>query len=159
MKEVYLDNNASAPPLEEVCVAVHTAMREGFGNPSSAHGRGREARRELELARERVAAFLGAETHQIVFTSGGTEGNATVMGGMLRGGVAGRLVTTVVEHASILRPAEALARTGVDVSFVPVDGDGLVDCDQVEETIGDSRACVYTHTHTHTAPFCPVGLR
>ncbi len=92
--EVYLDNNASTQPLDAVVESVASTMRELFGNPSSAHSRGSVARHKLIEARETVASFLGAKADQIIFTSGGTEGNNTVLFGVLRSGVANSLVTT-----------------------------------------------------------------
>lgn len=133
--EVYLDNNASTQPLDAVVEAVASTMRELFGNPSSAHSRGSVARHKLIEARETVASFLGAKADQIIFTSGGTEGNNTVLFGVLRSDVANRLVTTVVEHASVLRPAEEIKASGTDVVYLPVDGDGRIDCNFLEETL------------------------
>jgi cysteine desulfurase len=127
----YFDNNASTPPLPEVVEAVCVAMGDGYGNPSSIHHRGLHAQRRLAFARGEVAATLGARTDQIRFTSGGTEGNNIV----LKSGRFRRIITTAIEHPSVLRPAERAAAQGVELVVLPVDADGLVDLDSLHRAI------------------------
>lgn len=134
---IYLDNNATAPPLAQVVEAVADTMHLRLGNPSSPHGCGAEGRRYLALPRDKVAVFLGAEPSQVFFTSGGTEGNNTVLAGGVRINRIARIVTTGVEHDSVLRPAEALAGDGTEVVYVPVEGDGRVKFGTLEAALAD----------------------
>ena len=125
--EVYLDNNATTRLLPEVAEAVVRAMRDGRGNPSSLHAGGAQARRRLRLAREQVASLVSAHPAAIVFTGGATEANNLVLQSLLGGAMAGnRLVTTEVEHSSVLAVAEALERRNREVVVLPVDSNGLV---------------------------------
>jgi cysteine desulfurase len=129
--EIYLDSNATTPALPEVSRAVTEALMEGFGNPSSAHARGDLARRRLQRARETVASFLGAEPEQLVLVSGGTEGNNAVLGGA----PASTLITTAVEHPSVLRPIAAAAARGATVVELGVDRSGLIALSALEEAM------------------------
>src|SRR5918912_2702367 len=99
---VYLDNNATTPVDPVVLHALGEALRDVFGNPSSIHKEGQTARRRIEEARESVAALIGAAAREIVFTSGGTESNNAAIFGAGRN----HLVTTAIEHPSVLEPAE-----------------------------------------------------
>jgi tRNA (5-methylaminomethyl-2-thiouridylate)-methyltransferase len=128
---IYLDHNATTPPAPEVMEAMASALRELPGNPSSPHGPGRAARSALERARAEVAALVGATAEEIVFTSGGTEGNELAIGGLLRGRRAMRgssarphVVSSPLEHPSVLG---ALAGADVELTLLPVAGDGTID--------------------------------
>jgi cysteine desulfurase len=124
---VHLDFNATSPLREEALGLYAEIARELAGNPSSLHHGGRRARHLLDEARERVAAALGAAEDEIVFTSGGTESNNLALLGCLRAGAAGAsVVTTAVEHSSVLGPAARLEREGHPWRCVAVDGAGLV---------------------------------
>jgi len=129
---VYLDNSASTAALPEVVAVVAAAMAEA-GNAASAHRRGAELREGIAEARATVAAFLGAVPEQIVFTSGGTEGNNAV----LKGGRFARIITSAVEHPSILAPIRRMAEAGAALAVLPVDGRGLIDLDAL---LGELRA-------------------
>jgi cysteine desulfurase len=129
--EIYLDSNATTPALAEVAHAVMEALMEGFGNPSSAHARGDLARRRLQRARETVAGFLDAEPGQLVLVSGGTEGNNAVLGGA----PASTIITTAVEHPSVLRPIAAAAARGTTVVELGVDCSGLIALSTLEEAL------------------------
>jgi cysteine desulfurase len=127
----YLDNNATTPIDPAVLAAVEIALRDVFGNPSSIHKEGQSARRRIEEARESVAALVGAAAREIVFTSGGTEcNNAAIFG-------AGRhhIVTTAIEHPSVLEPVEELARRGHAVTIVPPLRNGVVPAEAVIEAL------------------------
>jgi cysteine desulfurase len=125
---IYLDHNATTPIRREVLEAMGRAYRDGFGNASSVHAEGASARAALECARAQVAALIGAEPDEIVFTSGATEANnAALRGALAAAGTAARLVTTAAEHASVDEPARALAADGFAVTCVPVDGEGRLD--------------------------------
>ncbi len=133
--EIYLDNNATTQPLPEVTAAVAQAMSDGYGNPSSPHGRGASARAELENARQQVASLVGCEADCIVFTSGGTEANNMVIRSLCSPGTGSRLITTAVEHSSVLMLAQALAATGAEVEFLPVDRLGRVNVGDLERAL------------------------
>lgn len=122
---IYLDHNATTPVRDEVAQAMLRALRDGFGNPSSVHAEGAAARAALERAREQVAALVGAQPGEVVFTSGATEANHAALRGVLGAAGAGaRLVTTCAEHPSVAEPAAALEAAGHPVTRLPVDPDG-----------------------------------
>jgi len=102
----YLDCNATCPPVEEALAEYLRVARACAGNPSSLHWAGRAARRELEDARERLAAYVGAEPGSVVFTSGGTESDNMAIQGILSTAKPGRVVTTAIEHPAVLQPLE-----------------------------------------------------
>jgi cysteine desulfurase len=138
---IYLDHNATTPLREEVLEAVTRALREGFGNPSSVHAEGAAARAAVERAREQVAELVGADPAEIVFTAGATEANNAALRGILgAAGPAPRLVTTTAEHPSVEEPAAALEAAGCRVTRVPVDGDGRLREDALEEALGEPAA-------------------
>jgi cysteine desulfurase len=125
VETAYLDNNATAPVLPEVLEAIRPFFGERFGNPSSAYGRGREARAAVEAARDQVARLLGARAHEVVFTSGGSEGDTAALLGLVSRGE--HVVTSAVEHHAVLESCRHLERMGVAVTYLPVDGAGRVD--------------------------------
>src|SRR5262245_7466056 len=124
---LYFDHNATSPPRPEVLEAVERAQRDFFGNPSSQHSLGRKARALLEECRERLGIALGVRPTELIFTSGGTEGNRLSIEGALEpwGDAPGHAVTSAVEHPSVLEVYERLkeGRT-LDVSFVRPEADG-----------------------------------
>ena len=123
---IYLDHNATTPLHPAVLEAMLPYLGERFGNPSSAHRLGSEARCAVEDAREQVAVLLGAEPREIVFTSGGTEANNLALSN-----AAGHLVTSAVEHASVLEPAAARTQCGVALTRVGVDAEGRVRASEI----------------------------
>ena len=142
-REIYLDNNATTRVLPEVVDAVARAMRDGYGNPSSLHGAGSRARTRLWEARERVAAAVSAQPEDVLFTSGASEANNVVIQSLLRGPMKEfRLVTSVVEHSSVLATAEELERQGREVVMVPVDEVGVVCEDALVDAIAPGRTLV-----------------
>jgi cysteine desulfurase len=130
----YLDYAATTPLLEEVLEAMLPYQRGLFGNPSSVYRLGRDSKKGLEEAREQVAAAIGAQPSEIVFTGGGTEAdNMALKGAALKARARGNhIVTTAVEHHAVLHSAEWLERQGFRVTFLPVDGEGLVDLAALE---------------------------
>jgi len=128
-KPIYLDYNATTPLAREAADAMRPYLVAGFGNPSSSHAFGIEARQAVDRAREQVAALLGSHPDEIVFTSGGTESNNTALKGSARELRArGRhIVTTAIEHPAILEVCAFLEEEGFSVTQVPVDATGLVD--------------------------------
>jgi cysteine desulfurase len=128
---IYLDNNATTPIDPAVLDALETALRDVFGNASSIHKEGQRARRRIEEARESVAALIGAAAREIVFTSGGTESNNAAIFGAARH----HIVTTGIEHPSVLEPVEELARRGCAVTIVPPQRSGVVAAEAVIEAL------------------------
>src|SRR4051794_39548050 len=143
---IYLDHNASTPPAPEVLEAMVVALRYLPGNPSSPHGPGRAARAAIERARAEVAALIGATAEEIVFTSGGTEGNELALHGLLRGHRARRgsserlhVVSSPLEHPSV---AGALAAAGVELTLLPVAADGSIDPAELRAALRPDTALV-----------------
>jgi cysteine desulfurase len=123
---VYLDHNASTPVHPEVLQAMLPYFGERFGNPSSVHGFGREAREGLETAREQVATFLKVSKDEIVFTSGGTESDNLGIKGVAAAKRTGHIITSQIEHHAVLRTCETLETQGFAVTYLPVDEYGMV---------------------------------
>ena len=124
MRRIYLDANATTPLLPEVLEAMRPFLLEQFGNASSIHQEGQHARSAVEQARASVARLLGCRPAEIVFTSGGTEGDNLAIFGSVRPG--DHVITSAVEHHAVLHAVERLADRGVEVEFLPVDGQGVV---------------------------------
>ena len=131
MTPIYLDNNATTPLLPAVWEAMRPFALDAFGNPASAHAAGRQARRALEDARERVAALLDAYPDEVVFTGGATESNNLALFG-LAGDPPGCLLSSLVEHPSVVEPLRRLAGQGFNVAWLPVDAAGIVKVDVVD---------------------------
>jgi cysteine desulfurase len=144
---IYLDSAATTPLDPEVLEAMMPFLKEQYANPSSVHPPGQEARKAVEGARESVAALLGAEPRGVVFTSGGSEANNLAVRG-LPGGLRGdRIIVTRLEHASVLRPAEILGRTGFDVVRVSNDSRGRVDLNHLEELLREKPTALLCVIH------------
>ncbi len=133
MRRVYFDNNATTPVLPEVFEAMKPYFGEQFGNASSIHHHGQETRAAVERARESVAALLGCRSSEVVFTSGGTEGDNLAIFGLAHPG--DHLITSTIEHHAVLNSCKRLEEMGCEVTYVPVDGKGLVDPDDVRRAL------------------------
>jgi len=133
MRRVYLDNNATTPVLPEVLEAMRPYFAEHFGNASSIHHHGQETRAAVERARESVAALLGSRSSEIVFTSGGTEGDNLAISGLTRAG--DHVISSTIEHHAVLNSCKHLEAIGCEVTYIPVDGRGLVDPDDVRRAL------------------------
>ena len=133
MRRVYLDNNATTPVLPEVFEAMRPYFGEHFGNASSIHHHGQETRAAVERARESVAALLGCRASEIVFTSGGTEADNLAIFGLAAAG--DHVITSTIEHHAVLNSCKQLQALGCDVTYVPVDGQGRVDPDDVRRAV------------------------
>ena len=144
MRYVYLDHNATTPVLPDVLEAMLPFQREAFGNPSSVHQFGRRARVAVDDARDAVADVLGAPASSVIFSSGGTEANNTIIKGVaLARRERGRhLVTSQIEHPAVLDACEALERQGYDITYVPVDEHGVVDPQAVRDSLTDQTILV-----------------
>ena len=135
MKPLYFDHNATTPVLPEVLEAMLPCLGARFGNPSSPHGWGLDAREAVEEARTRVARLINAAPGEIVFTSCATESNNTVIQGLC-GTSEGEFVTSAVEHPAVLEPARSLRSFGLRSLLLPVDGQGRVDPADVADALG-----------------------
>lgn len=142
---VYADNAATTPVSREVLDAMLPCFERDFGNPSSQHSLGNEAKDILDDARARIAAVLGCTAGEIYFTSGGTESdNWAIKGAAMRMRAKGRnhIVTSKIEHHAVLHTCEALEKEGFEVTYVGVDSDGVVDLDELRRVVTDKTAVV-----------------
>ncbi|HUA16724.1 MAG TPA: cysteine desulfurase family protein [Verrucomicrobiae bacterium] len=133
MRRIYLDNNATTPVLPEVLEAMRPYFAQRFGNASSIHHHGQEARGAIESARESVAALLGCQASEIIFTSGGTEGDNLAIAGLVRTG--DHAITSSIEHHAVLHPCQHLRELGCELTILPVDGRSRVDPDDVRRAL------------------------
>ena len=156
-RRVYLDHNASTPVHPEVVAEMLPYFGQVFGNPSSVHGFGREAREAVDAARDRVAAFLGTRPDEIVFTSGGTESDNFGVKGLAWARGRGHLITSRIEHHAVLRTCQALEAQGFTVSYLPVDGTGMIDPDDVRRALRpDTIAISIMHANSEVGTIQPV---
>ena len=137
MRWVYLDNNATTQPAPEVVEAFQGVYKDLWANPSSVHRFGQAVRHEVELARVSTAKLVGCRPREVIFTSGGTESNNLVLRGILGPHAGSRrvLITTKIEHSAIREPAKALDMDGVEVHYVGVDQDGLINPTVLQESL------------------------
>lgn len=137
MKRIYMDHAATTPLASEVLEAMIPYFSERYGNPSSLHSFGREARAAVDDARSDVAALLNAEPSEIYFTSGGTESDNLAIKGIARKNKKkGRhIITSSIEHPAVLEVCKALTREGFEVTYLPVTREGLVEVGMVEEAV------------------------
>jgi cysteine desulfurase len=133
MRRIYLDNNASSPALPEVVEAMRPYFGDRFGNASSIHHHGQETRAAVERARDSVASLLGCRIQEIVFTSGGTEGDNLAISGLT--GEGDHVITSSIEHHAVLHACRHLEEMGCEVTWLPVDSLGLVDPDDVRRAL------------------------
>jgi cysteine desulfurase len=137
MPPIYLDYNATTPLDPAVVEAMQPYITTHYGNPSSAHAYGRTAQQAVERARAQVASILGGSPDEIIFTGGGSESNNTVLKGVAytyrhQGN---HIITSAVEHPAIISPCQFLEQQGVRVTYLPVDGAGMVDPDDVRKAV------------------------
>lgn len=144
MERIYLDHGATTPLDPRVLEAMIPFLKEDFGNPSSLHFFGREVKKQLEEAREKVAGILGAEPEEIIFTSGGTEADNLALAGVVRAlrEKGKHIITTAVEHHAVLDTCTALKKEGFDITILPVDRYGMVEPQHVKEAIREDTLLV-----------------
>ncbi len=141
MTPIYLDNNATTRPADEVVDAMTRVLREQWANPSSVHRSGQSVRREIELARSAVGELIGSQERELVFTSGGTESVNLAIRGALGAQPNRRvLVTSRLEHSAVRELAESLASLGVEVLWLGNDEHGRVDVDALRSLLGERSA-------------------
>jgi len=133
VKRVYMDANATTPLLPEVMEAMRPYWMEQFGNASSIHIHGQAAHRAVDHARETLAQFFNCREAEVVFNSGGTEGDNTAIFGLLKPG--DHLITSSIEHSAVLQAAERVAARGVEVTFVGPGTSGLIDPMEIERAV------------------------
>jgi len=137
MRRIYLDHSATTPVDLEVATLMMTYYTEKYGNPSSVHGFGREAKQALEEARRQVAELIGATPQEVTFTSGGTEAdNLAILGtaeAMRKKGK--HLITSAIEHHAVLETCEYLEKNGFELNVIPVDPEGIVSVEDVRKAV------------------------
>jgi cysteine desulfurase len=158
---IYLDHNATTPLDPLVADRVVQVMRDTWGNASSVHHFGQQAKATLDLARGQVAALLGGEASEIVFTAGGTESdNLAIRGAAEAIEPSGRkhLVTSAIEHEAVLNTMKALGRRGWRVTIVPVDASGIVSADRLRDAVSDDTALVSVmHANNEIGTIQPIA--
>lgn len=140
MKRIYLDHAASMPVDPRVIEAIKEHMAQDYGNPSSLHSDGRNGKKLVEEAREKVANLIGAEDKRtVIFTSGATESNNLALRGVAHRNKnkGNHIITSAIEHMSVINPCKDLQKEGFEVTFVPVNKEGLVDPGKIKEAITD----------------------
>ncbi|WP_142414016.1 cysteine desulfurase family protein [Hathewaya massiliensis] len=131
--EIYLDNSATTKPYEEVIEAMGKTMRECYANPSSAYKLGIKAEKKITECREVIGKTINAEKDEIIFTSGGSEANNFLIRGFVQGG--NHLITSSIEHPSVLKLCKELEESGVRVTYLNVDSKGRIDINELEKSI------------------------
>lgn len=137
MEQIYLDNAATTPMSPAVIDLISNEMKNDFGNASSTHGFGRKARNVVESARHTIAQAINAKDQEIIFTSGGSESNNNVIFGVaeLRKDIGKHLITTKIEHESVLRSMQKLESQGYSVTYLDVDRDGRISLDDLKQAL------------------------
>jgi cysteine desulfurase len=157
---IYLDHNATTPIAPQVLAAMLPYLGEAFANPSSPHAPGRRAAQAVAVAREQVAALIGARPDEVVFTSGGTESNNLALRGVAQGapGDRRRIVTSAVEHPATVQPLAHLATQGWEVTTVPVTTDGHLDLRAFRAALGtDVALATLMLAQNETGALMPVA--
>jgi len=139
---IYLDNAASTQIHEDVLNSMLPYLKEQYGNPSSIHRYGRLARKAVEKARKQIASLINADPSEILFTSGGTESNNTVLAGISLQNTSCQIITSSIEHDALLEPCKKLSKNGVDVVYLPVDKFGMVNTSDLENRLSDKTCLV-----------------
>jgi len=161
MNRIYLDHNATTPPSAAVIDRMGAVLREEFGNPSSVHHFGQRAKAALDEARTHVAALLGADASEIVFTGSGTEGDNIALRGAAEAlEAAGRkhVVVSAIEHEAVLNTVKALARRGWRTTLLPVDASGIVSGDQLRRALAPDTSLVsIMHANNEIGTIQPIA--
>jgi cysteine desulfurase len=158
-RPVYLDYNATTPHDPEVVAAMRPYLEHHFGNPSSSHAYGRQTRQAVDTARSQVAAFLRCRPEEIIFTSGGTEANNHAIKGVAfahrhRGN---HIITSQIEHPAVIEVTRFLQKNGFEVTYVPVDGQGLVDVVDVKRAVTSQTILIsIMHANNEVGTIQPV---
>lgn len=162
-KRIYFDHNATTPVSDEVFEAMLPYLKENWGNPSSIHWAGRTPRKAVDEAREKVAALLGCQPLEVVFTSSGTEGDNHAIKGVVfsKKAKGNHIITTKVEHPAVLTTCKHLEKNGFDVTWLGVDGQGMIDLDELKGAIRPETTLItvmYANNETGTIfPIREIG--
>ncbi len=155
---IYLDNNATTPLAPDVAAAMDRCLRENFGNPSSSHPYGEAARKAVGDARKQVANLINAKTEEIILTSGGTEANNMAILGTALRFKSGHIISSCIEHPSVMNPLKNLESLGYTVIYLPVDKYGLVNKEDVLNNIRrDTILITIMHSNNETGTLQPVA--
>ena len=161
VQRIYLDHNATTPVHSDVVDIMTRVLREDFGNPSSVHHFGQKAKSVIDQARSAVAALLGSDPSEVVFTSGGTESDNFAIRGVaeaLEHGGRRHLITTAIEHEAVLNTLKALGRRGWTTTLLPVDQSGIVSPDALRDALTDQTAIVSVmHANNEIGTIQPVA--
>lgn len=160
MDKIYLDYAATTPTDPEVVKAMQPYFFEKFGNPSSIHSFGQEAKKAIEDSREKTASFIGAKPEEIIFTSGGTESNNFAVKGVAfaRKNKGDHIITSAIEHHAILEPCKFLEKMGFKVSYVKVDKYGLVNPEDILQAITDKTILIsIMHANNEIGVIQPIA--
>ncbi len=160
MKKVYFDYAATTPTDPEVLAAMEPYFFEKFGNTSSLHAYGQEAKKALEDSRQELAEFINAKPEEIVFTSGGTESDNSALLGVAYAleKKGNHIITSTIEHHAISVPAKFLEKKGFKVTYLGVDKDGLVSCDDLKKAITDKTILISVmHANNEIGTIEPIA--
>jgi len=160
MKKIYMDYAATTPTHPEVIDAMKPYFSDKFGNPSSIHSFGREAKKAIDEARDNIAGFIGARSDEIIFTSGGTEADNFALEGIAYANEkkGNHIVSTPIEHHAVTNCLGFLKRRGFDITYVPVDGTGSVDPEDIRKAITDKTILVSVmHANNEIGTIEPIA--
>jgi cysteine desulfurase len=161
VQRIYLDHNATTPLLPAVIDRMTAVLREDFGNPSSVHHFGQQAKAAVDDARSEVAALIGADPSEVLFTSGGTEADNIAIRGVAEAlETTGRkhLIASAIEHEAVLNTLKALARRGWRTTLLPVDHSGILTANTLREALADDTALVSVmHANNEIGTIQPVA--
>jgi cysteine desulfurase len=159
-KPIYLDYNATTPIDAKVIESILPYLQSNFGNPSSSYVYGRIPKEAVEKSREQVATLIGADVDEIIFTSGWTESNNhTIIGAALANKEKGNhIITSIIEHPAVLEPCRYLERLGFRITYLSVDGYGLVHPKDVKAAINDDTILIsIMHANNEVGTIQPIG--
>ncbi|HQP91909.1 MAG TPA: aminotransferase class V-fold PLP-dependent enzyme, partial [Candidatus Omnitrophota bacterium] len=160
MERIYLDYAATTPQAPEVLEAMKPYFTESFGNPSSIHSFGREARKAIEDSRSKIASFIGALPEEIIFTSGGTESDNSALFGVLwaNANKGNHIITSSIEHHAILAPAAFLEKQGYKVTYIKPGSDGRISVKAIEEAMTDKTVLISVmHANNEIGTIQPIA--
>jgi len=157
-KIIYLDNAATTPVDKEVAKVANEFMVKNYGNASTLYGLGREARKAVESAREKIARFLNVSGEEIIFTSGGTESNNLALKGIASANPDKRhIITTVIEHPAVMETCKQLERQGYQLDYISVDKDGIVNVEEIRRKINENTLVVSVmHVNNEIGTIQPI---
>jgi len=154
---IYLDNNATTPVDPEVSDAILSSLKRDIGNPSSSHGPGRKARAVIDHVRGQISAVLGCDSEELFFTSGGTESNNLALVGAARSFSGGHIITSCIEHPSVINTCRYLESRGFRVTYAPVDRSGMVSAGAIENSLeADTVLVSVMHANNETGVMQPI---